>query len=301
MKLLARFNLVFIAIFGVGTLMAVWFAYMFLRSDAKEQVLEQAKLMMETTLATRSYTTKQIKPLLNQLQRRDAAFLPQTVPAYSAVQVFNYIHAENPDYSYKEATLNPTNLEDRASDWEADVVNSFRSDATRKDLSGERNTPLGMSLFYARPIRINDTSCLECHSTPDRAPRSMIRQYGSANGFGWKLHEVVGAQIVSVPEALPIHIADRALKSLIAYLVIVALIALSVLDAVLVATVIRPVAKLSRVADEISQGKLDVEDIPIKGRDEISILAASFNRMKRSLVKAMRMLEGDEDGPGTVS
>jgi protein-histidine pros-kinase len=128
----------------------------------------------------------------------------------------------------------------------------------------------------------------------------MTHQYGSANGFGWKLHEVIGAQIVSVPEALPIHIADRALKSLIAYLVIVALVALFVLDAVLVATVIRPVAKLSRVADGISQGKLDVEDIPIKGRDEISVLAASFNRMKRSLVKAMRMLETDEDRPNTV-
>src|SRR5690348_15217427 len=271
MKLLARFNLIFIAIFGVGTLVAVWFAYLFLRNDAQQQVLGQAKLMMETTLATRSYTTKQIRPLLNRLQRRNDAFLPQTVPAYSAVQVFNFVHNQNPDYSYKEATLNPTNLEDRATDWEADVVNSFRNDASLKEFHGERDTPTGKSLFYARPIRVNDASCLECHSTPDRAPRSMIHQYGSANGFGWKLHEVIGAQIVSVPEALPVQIADRALKSLIAYLVIVALIALLVLDAVLVATVIRPVAKLSQVADEISQGKLDIADIPIKGRDEISV------------------------------
>jgi len=300
MKLLARFNLIFIAIFGVGTLVAVWFAYLFLRNDAQQQVLGQAKLMMETTLATRSYTTKQIRPLLNRLQRRNDAFLPQTVPAYSAVQVFNFVHNQNPDYSYKEATLNPTNLEDRATDWEADVVNSFRNDPTRKELSGERNTPTGKSLFYAHPITVNDQSCLECHSTPDRAPRSMIHQYGSANGFGWKFHEVIGAQIVSVPEALPVQIADRALKGLIAYLVIVALIALLVLDAVLVATVIRPVAKLSHVADEISQGKLDIADIPIRGRDEISVLAASFNRMKRSLVKAMRMLEREEGGPGNA-
>ncbi len=300
MKLLARFNLIFIAIFGIGTLVAVWFAYLFLRNDAKQQVLGQAKLMMETTLATRSYTTKQIRPLLERLQKRNEAFLPQTVPAYSAVQVFNFVHNQNPEYSYKEATLNPTNLEDRATDWEADVVNSFRNDPTRTELSGDRGTPTRKSLFYAHPIRINDLSCLECHSTPDRAPRSMIHQYGSANGFGWKLHEVVGAQIVSVPEALPVQIADRALKSLIAYLVIVALIALLVLDAVLVATVIRPVAKLSQVADGISQGKLDVADIPIKGRDEISVLASSFNRMKRSLVKAMRMLEREEGGPGNA-
>jgi protein-histidine pros-kinase len=125
----------------------------------------------------------------------------------------------------------------------------------------------------------------------------MIRQYGPDNGFGWKMNEIIGAQIVSVPETLPIQIADRGLKTLIAYLVIIALVALLVLDAVLVATVIRPVARLSKVADEISQGKVDVEDIPVKGKDEISNLAASFNRMQRSLARAMRLLES-EDEPG---
>ena len=123
----------------------------------------------------------------------------------------------------------------------------------------------------------------------------MIRQYGSDNGFGWKLHEVIGAQIVSVPESLPIQLADRALKTLVVYLVIVALIALLVLDGVLVATVIRPVSRLSKVADDLSQGKLDGEDLPVKGKDEISVLAASFNRMQRSLARAIKLLEG-EDG-----
>jgi protein-histidine pros-kinase len=294
MKLLARFNLIFIAVFSAGTLIAVWFAYSFLRSDAKAHVLEQARLMMETTLATRSYTAQQIKPLLAKLQKHDAEFLPQTVPAYSATQVFDYLHKHNPDYYYKEATLNPTNLVDRASDWEADVVNTFRNDASRHELIGERDTPTGRAMFYARPLRASDPACFECHSTPDRAPVSMIRQYGPSNGFGWKPNEIIGAQIVSIPESLPIQIADRALKGLIAYLVIVALVALAVLDAVLVLTVIRPVAKLSQVADQISQGKLDVQDIPVRGRDEISVLASSFNRMQRSLVKALRLIEGDQ-------
>lgn len=295
MKLLARFNLIFILIFGIGTVVAVWFAYIFLRNDAKQQVLAQANLMMETTLATRAYTTDQIKPLLQKVQAHDAVFLPQTVPAYSATQVFNYLHKKNPDYAYKEATLNPTNPIDRATDWEADVVNRFRDDPTQKEIFGERNTPVGKSLFLAHPLSVTEPSCLECHSTPSAAPASMIRQYGPNNGFGWNLHEIIGAQIVSVPETLPVKIADRALKTLIAYLVIIAVIALIVLDAVLIATVIRPVGRLSRVADEISQGKTDVEDIPVKGRDEISVLAASFNRMQRSLVRAMKLLESDEE------
>ncbi len=291
MKLLTRFNLVFILIFGIGTIFAVWLAYIYLRNDAKHHVLEQAKLMMETTLANREYTTKQIKPLLAKVQQHDAVFLPQTVPAYSATQVFNYLHARNPEYVYKEATLNPTNPIDRAVDWEADVVNTFRNDPTRTEVIGERDTPTGKSLFLAHPLQVTEQSCLDCHSTSEVAPATMIRQYGPNNGFGWKLHEIIGAQIVSVPESLPIQLADQALRRLIFYLVIVALVALLVLDAVLIATVIRPVSRLSRVADEISQGKVDGEDLPVKGKDEISVLAASFNRMQRSLARAIKLLE----------
>ena len=38
----------------------------------------------------------------------------------------------------------------------------------------------------------------------------MVKLYGPANGFGWKLNEVVGAQVVSVPMALPAQNAQRA-------------------------------------------------------------------------------------------
>ena len=296
MKLLTRFNLIFIVVFGLGLSVAVWLAFSFLQKDAKARVLEQAKLMMQTTLATRDYTSKQIQPLLEKEQRRDAKFLPQTVPAYSAVEVFNYLHQRNPEYDYKEATLNPTNPRDRASDWEADIVNTFRNHKDKTDLVGERETPTGKSLFFARPLVVSSPSCLECHSTPNVAPASMIRQYGSDNGFGWQDKEIIGAQIVSIPESLPLQIADRALKTLIIYLAIISLVTLLILDAVLVVTVIRPVGKLSRMADDISQGKLDVEELPVKGRDEISLLARSFNRMQRSLSRAMKMLEKDSEG-----
>ncbi len=56
--------------------------------------------------------------------------------------------------------------------------------------------------------------------------------------------------------------------------------------------VIKPVSQLSATADQVSAGKLDAKEIPIRGKDEISVLANSFNRMKRSLVKALEMLGG---------
>lgn len=298
MKLLARFNLIFLVVFGIGLSVAVWLAYMFLQSDARTRVREQARLMMESTLATRSYTATQVEPLMTKLQRHDSAFLPQSVPFYAATQVFKSLQKRNPDYSYREATLNPTNPDDRATDWEADIIRTFRDDPNRKEIFGEREMPTGKALYFAQPIQVANPACLECHTVPARAPAAMLRLYGRDNGFGWKQNEIVGAQVVTVPETLPIAIADRALRTLVAYLIGVAVITLVILDTVLVVTVIRPVSRLSRTADEISQGRIDFSDLPIRGRDEISVLASSFNRMQRSLARAMKMLESDGEGQG---
>lgn len=289
MKLLVKFNLIFFVVFGIGLAVAAYVSKTFLDRDARTEVVEQARLMMELTLSTRQYTVAQVRPLLGAHADRDK-FLPQTVPAFAATTTFGYLHTQYPQYTYKEATLNPTNLQDRATDWETDVVNIFRNNSAQKEFVGERNTPDGRSLFLARPIRA-DQSCEECHSTPAVAPAAMLRTYGSANGFGWKVGEVVGAQIVSVPEAVPLALASAAFRELVTALLGVAAFILLALNALLMLTVIRPVARLSSSADEISKGNLEVPEQPVKGKDEISVLADAFNRMHRSLVKAVKMLE----------
>lgn len=295
MRLLFKFNLIFLIVFGLGMIPTGYFSYQFLRSEAKDQVIQQAKLMIQSSSAVRWYTDDQIRPLLETRRELNSKFLPQTIPFYSATEVFDHIHASYPDYMYKEATLNPTNPRDRAEDWEADIVNQFRNDPKRQDVLGERQTPVGLSLFYAHPIKVSEPACLECHSTAAKAPVSMVKLYGPNNGFGWNLGDVVGAQIISVPDSLPARIADKGAKTLVTYLVIIALLTLLVLDLVLYFSVLRPVARLSAMADNISKGNLDVEELPVRGRDEISMLARSFNRMQRSLARAMEILNKPEE------
>jgi protein-histidine pros-kinase len=55
--------------------------------------------------------------------------------------------------------------------------------------------------------------------------------------------------------------------------------------------VIRPVTRLSRLADQVSMGNMDVPDFHARAHDEIGVLADSFNRMKKSVMQAMRLLE----------
>jgi hypothetical protein len=145
-------------------------------------------------------------------------FFPQSIPFYGSTENFNYFRGRYPNYSYKEAALNPTNPRDRTVDWEADVVNIFRNDPARTEVTGHRDTPDGASLYFCAPIRVDDASCLTCHSTPETAPVEMVKFYGTANGFGWKLNEVIGAQIVSVPAELADASAERALRAILLWL-----------------------------------------------------------------------------------
>jgi len=289
LKLLAKFTLVFLVVFGAGLGLAGWASRQFLQQNAEEQVQQQARLMMENMLSARAYTTKQIKPLLVAVQVRDRSFLPQTVPAYAATESFNYLRAAYPDYTYKEATLNPTNLRDRAVDWETDIITVFRNDAKRKEVIGQRDTPTGPSLFLARPI-VATAPCLECHDQPNAAPPAMTRVYGRSNGFGWKNGETIGAQIVSVPMAVPIRLAEAGFRNLMVSLGFIFLATLVLLDMLLYITVVRPVVQLSKMADQISMGNFDAPELPASGSDEIATLAGSFNRMRRSLEKAINML-----------
>jgi protein-histidine pros-kinase len=280
MKLAPKFTVIFVAAFGVMLLAAGSLCYGFLQRNARGEVLGQAQLMMEAAAAMRSYTDKQIKPLVG--VRRATEFHAQWVPAYAATQVFNNLRLKYPAYTYKEATLNPTNPQDRAADWEADVVNVFRNQPDAHEYTGERDTPAGRSLFLAHPIVVGP-SCLECHSTPGAAPPTMIAQYGDANGFGWKLNEIVGAQIVSVPAEVSSKLADSAIHALATALICFALVSLIVLNVLLTTIVIRPLGRVAAAANAAVDGNPEVAEIPVRGGDEIASLAAAFNRLRGNL------------------
>lgn len=290
MKLIVKFNLVFILVFLLGLAAAGYVSHELLQKNARDEIVQSARLVMESMLANRAYTSTQVGPLLQTQMKY--SFLPQSVPAYSANEVFKGLRKTFPEYAYKEATLNPTNPINRANDWEADIVNRFRSASETPEMVGERDTPSGKSFYIARPIQIKVETCLACHSTVEAAPKTLVDKYGPANGFGWKLNEVIGAQIVSVPTDVPIARANRAFQTFMVSLTAVFGFIFVVLNFMLWYMVIRPVTRLSRLADQVSQGEnMEAPDFPVKSGDEIGVLTQSFNRMKKSLVQAMKMLE----------
>jgi len=289
MKLLLKFNLVFVFVFACGLGASALVARDLLRRDAQDEVVDRARLLMEKATVVSDYTTVNIAPLLR--QQMETTFLPQSIPAFSSMEVLQALRSKYPDYSYKPAALNATNPRDRAVEWEVDVIGQFRKNPQRTEFIGQRDTPSGPALYIARPIKITNAACLQCHSTPAAAPASLVEKYGPNNGFGWTLNETIGAHVVSVPMAVPLQRADNALIVVMGLLTAVFVLIGAALNLMLWQLVIRPVSRLSALSDRVSLGELDAPEFVSKSRDEIGVLSQSFARMRNSLVRAMKMLD----------
>lgn len=288
MGLRMKFNLVLLLVFAIGLAVTGYVSYNLLHKNARDEVLRNAGVMMEAALSMRGYTVQQVRPAL---QNDPDKFLPQGVPAFAATEIMASLRKKYPDYAYKEAVLNPTNPRNRAVEWENDIVQVFRAAPDRGEISGIRQTPTGPSLYLARPFQIKDPACLACHTTPDIAPPAMVKIYGPNNGYGWKHNEVVGAQVVSVPMTLPIKAANRAFVTFMASLTGVFVVLFIILNVMLSMLIVRPITRMSAAADEISKGNMEIAELEDGGKDEVSLLARSFNRMRRSLEKAISLIE----------
>lgn len=292
MKLLVKINLVLLLLLATALASVSTIGWDLLQRNARDEVLYNARLLIDSASAVRKYTLDRIYPLL--LTQAKYEFRPEMVSAFSAIEVLQILRNAEPEYRqflYREPALNPTNPADRAVEWEADLINQFRGGNLAAPASGVRDTPGGRMLYVAKPLKAT-AGCLFCHDTPDKAPPTMVSVYGPNNGFGWKLDEIVAAQIVQVPLAVAQARAEHTFRVFMALTGGVFVIVAVVLNLVLWRVFVQPVTRMAALADRVSLGETDAPEFSVGGRDEIGTLAASLTRMRVSLAQAFKMLEG---------
>lgn len=289
LSLAIKFNAVFLTVFVVGFIASSLFANYLLQKSARDESLDKARMLMGAAAATSIYTSDQIVPLLE--NRLKFEFLPQSIPSFAATEQLQQLLKSYPDFLYKEATLNPTNPRDRATGWETTVVNQLRSKPETKELIGDRTDDNGPSLFVAQPIQITDPACLACHTSPETTPKTVVDRYGPLNGYGWKLNEIIGARLVSVPLAVPLQRANEMLRTYMLSMLGIFVFLFCALNIMVHLFVTRRLKQMSSIADRVSLGETDVPEMDVSGHDELARMGQSFARMRTSLVSAMNMLE----------
>ena len=288
MGLRTKFNLAMLFVFLIGLGLTGAMSYEIVKFEARREVLNNAALMSEQASALAQFTVNEIAPLLaDQIERR---FLPQSHPTWVTQTNFRILQQKFPDYSFNVTVENPTNPDERPTDWQAEIIRSLKAQPELQELIMERETPNGRILSVATPVVISNPACLRCHSTPDAAPARMVDLYGPNNRFGWNLNEVIGAQIVSVPMRISDAHAWSFFTHVMVWLIAIFVAMMVLLNLLLHFVMIKPVRGISTLATEVSMGNMGAPEVVVRGRDEISQLAESFNRMRRSLANAMKML-----------
>ncbi|MEO1364198.1 MAG: DUF3365 domain-containing protein [Pseudomonadota bacterium] len=290
MGLRLKYNIVLALACLLGFGAAGGISYVIVQRFAQEEIKQSINMVHANANAVRYYTLNSITPLLS--EDNDILFLPETVTSFAARSVFASVQEQFPDYSYKEAALNPTNPSDLASPVEAAMIEQFRTDPSLTEITSVVDRDGAQFLTVAYPITITQEGCLRCHSTPEAAPPAMVDIYGPDGGFGWQLGETVGAQIIAAPMSLVEQRTWETGVILIAGLSSVFLLVFAMTNLILGRIVLSPVRHMSDMAEKVSLGDFSVPEYQKPGKDEISSLTVSFNRMRRSLEQAMRMIDG---------
>ena len=289
-KISTKFNLLVILMFIIGIFLSGSAFWGTLEQRAKAEVSSKALIIIETINGVRNYTQDRVRPLLKERIETETKFTPETVPNFAAREVFEYFR-KHPDYArylYKDAAPNPTNLRDRADEFETKLVEEFQEQGSLQK-SGWREFYEGEVFYVARPLSLEKQSCLECHSTPSRAPQSLLATYGTENGFGWELNQIVAAQIVYVPADEIFASVRRSFVTTLGILAATFIVIIFALNFLLKRFVIRRIQKIARTAQAVSRGDLEA-DFQEDSKDEIGLLVIAFNRMRSSVEVAMKLL-----------
>jgi HAMP domain-containing protein len=300
LSLSTRFTLILSGVFLVGIAIGGFAYWRTLQQRAQEEITSQGLLLIETMNAVRGYTTEHVRPLLVEDLSTSPKFISEIVPAFSAHMVFENFRGQKDfsTYLYKEAALNPTNPNDTADQFESILFSQLSSGKTDGEISGFRDMNHSKFFYIARPLKVGKDSCLECHSTPDKAPASLIATYGNQHGFGWQLNQVIAVQIIYVPAEEVFNSAIRSFTLVMGVFIITFALVVLLINSLLKRYVIQPVYVLSGLADKISADEnfaTELESAALKTitkrSDELGSLAQVFRKMAADVSARTGMLK----------
>jgi methyl-accepting chemotaxis protein len=291
LKLASQFTLLLSLIFVCGILMGSWAVSKALEEKAIGEMSYRGQMAMEMINAVQSYTSKDISPLLAEIGNPETRFIPETIPNLGAKRVLNRLKEDwkYKDFIYKDATLNPTNLDDKADLFEAKLIQKFERDRTLKTLSDFRSQA-GNKLFYsAQPLVVTDSSCLKCHTSPSIAPKSHVEKYGTKNGYGWKLNQVIGTQIIYIPASEIFKDSRKTLFLFISIFTIIFALVIFAINYLLRWRVLQPLKPMAQLAEFISQDTATSNEVKViesqglnkvsQRKDELGQLGRVFQKM----------------------
>lgn len=283
-SLATRFNWLVLAFYLGSLVIAAPLAYVISRGQAYDAASEQLRLLVNMVKAVRSYVSEDVRPRLLEEKFYHTPAISSTVATALVAKKFL---AKEPDYYIKVASDNPLNPKNKAEEFEMDLIERYRADSSLKELVVEGELGGKPYLASVSPSHTKK-ECLACHGKPDDALEAIKTAYGVSSGYNYGPDgSVVGVVVVGVPSGNIDRIALHRSLAVIGLLTAVFTAFFIAANVMMKRSVIRPLTKITAVAEAVSQGDLDTK-VEVERNDEIGQLAHALELMRRSVVTMLR-------------
>lgn len=278
--IMGLFSLIATLIIGVAS-------YKLTERNVIHEARNKGQLLFNYILSSRQYFKDEQRALVMDLVE-DNRFYPELMSGFVVTRgVWDIFKEKNSGYHFKQASLNPLYLANKADKEEVKMINTLRDRPDAHSLQGTISKD-GEKFFYmAFPIKINDNKCLRCHGDPVNAPKDQIEIYGTENGYNWKYGDTLSAYVIYVSIQGAVSGAKRTAGILFLIGIGCFFLSLLAMGFVLDRSVIGPIEYLSDRTEEISKGRNLEEKFIYKGNDEIGILARAIEHLRQAMIRKM--------------
>jgi signal transduction histidine kinase len=261
-------------------------------SSAKQQtealISAEAKLALEFDLAIRDYVKDTIRPEMEKRVNPDEFVVEAMSTSYVAREIVEKVRKEFPEYLLKFPSDNPRNPQNMAGPEELERLQYFRSNPDKDRWAGRLKINDTEYFAHVSAMRVVK-SCLHCHGLPEDCPKSLLERYPSNGGFYHKVGDVAGMDMIAIPmDVVNASLASHARANVLATAAWLAVLFGSILTAFRLIVGHRLSAITEHFQTAAAQESGSVSPVPDSGKDEISVLAQSFN----SLANRLQTLHG---------
>jgi hypothetical protein len=125
---------ILLPIFIVSLLSGAGGLYRLLYNEAIRQAEQEARIMLSSARAIGEYTETHILPKFTAASPN--TFEQEQVPFYASRTVFRSVTGKAALYTFRFPTYNPTNLDDRPTPFEIELITRFRDSPKLDELTG---------------------------------------------------------------------------------------------------------------------------------------------------------------------
>jgi PAS domain S-box-containing protein len=256
------------------------FFYHYVKTLYIQETYQKTDLVLGHIDAIMEYIKDELRPKMFELLPRDEFVREAMSTSFVNKGVMSRFSKLFPDYVYRRVAVNPMNPQNRADALEAKFIREFS--ANRENGLDWKGTVSRQGRRYFIHLKgvVMEKQCAVCHGAPSDSPQSLLDRYGGLQGHNWRVGDVVGLESIAIPiDSTFFRIRQVAVSIFLIGLAGTAGLTLFLYYFYYFVTQ-RPLMRISSFFKSIVNGQegLDVR-LEVKGQDEITDLADSFNGM----------------------